>query len=205
MKKNIIYSLFITSLLLSCTSVRDFSENRDYQNEGFKNFYIVDTIQIEDPVRFFTKNGYEFVMSKRHFDAFKGSERKLFRNNNAFLLERHFPLRAPLYFNKIFDKERDCPPAEKIIVRKRGIQEAAYKINPDFFILMLVNGSYFNANFVKIGTPAIRDKGGQFNFYRVIMPVCGSVNLWCPFNSSPPRCPSCSMAWCSYCFPPNSN
>jgi hypothetical protein len=174
MRKMIVYSAFFIPLLLSCVSKKGipFADILEYASmEGYKNLYIVDTIQIEAPVIFFTKSGYRFVMSKKYFDSYSGSEKTLFKTNNAFLVG-DFPIGLPLSFYKNSGKEIDCS-VEKFRIKKKGIQETCYKINPDYFILMLVNGDYYNQAFCGIdGPPAVKDKRKTFNYYKVVMPVC---------------------------------
>ena len=175
MRKIIIYSTFSISLLISCVSEKGNSFNNIPQyesNEKYKNLYIVDTIQIDTPIRFFTKNGYEFIMSKKNFDSFNGSEKDLFKSNKTFLVG-DLPLGLPIsFYEKCYDAN-DCS-SEKLVTNKKSIATVYYyKENPNFFILLLVNGDYFNSAFIGIdGAHPIKDKKIKFNYYKLVIPIC---------------------------------
>jgi hypothetical protein len=176
MKKHILLVFFIL-LLSSCVSQKGISFNDipEYESsDGYKNLYVVDTIQIDTPVRFFTKSGYEFIMSKRHFTLFNGSEKELFENDNAFLVGELPMGLPPARFYRYFVGENCYKSLELSAEKKKDIRTIYYfKTNPDYFILLLVNGNYYNHAFCGIdGAPPIKDNGKKFNYYKVIIPFC---------------------------------
>lgn len=83
MIRNVI-CLFCLFFILSCKSVD--LNYPDYANQdGYKSLYVVDTIQIDDPVSVLTKSGYCFVMSHQAFNSFNGKE-KLYLNERMFFI-----------------------------------------------------------------------------------------------------------------------
>lgn len=175
MKKNIYLMVFILSLS-SCASKKGvyISDIPQYNTSmGYKNLYIVDTIEIKEPIRFFTKNGYEFIMPKKHFDDFSGSEKELFENENAFLVGG-LPIGLPSQFY-VDDKRNHLCSEEKMLNTLNNAIQTAYYYNeqPDYFILLLVNGKYFNFAFIGIdGASIIKDKKVNFSYYKVVIPIC---------------------------------
>ena len=179
MRKIIIYLALLTPLLLSCAAEKGtpFSEIQRYESsEGYKNLYVADSIQIDTPVRFFTKNGYEFIMPKKNFDAFNGSEKDLFERNDAFLVGQ-LPTRLPTSFYEKYCIGEDCYRQLKLSSKKKKDIRTIYyyTIEPDYFLLLLVNGAYYNQAFCGIdGPPIIDNSRKKFNYYKVIIPICVS-------------------------------
>ena len=90
MIRNVI-CLFCLFFMLSCKSIDLYYPN--YANcSGYKSLYVVDTIQIDDPVSVLTNSGYCFVMSKQAFDSFSGNEDSLFKRPDTFLLNEYLPM-----------------------------------------------------------------------------------------------------------------
>ena len=177
MRKILVYSAFFVPLLVSCAIEKGiaFSDISKYEsNEGYKNLYVVDTIQIDTPVRFFTKSGYQFIMSKKNFDLFNGSEKELFENDNAFLVGELPMGLPPATFNRYFVGDDCYKFSELSSEKKKDIRTIYYyKTNPDYFILLLVNGNYYNHAFCGIdGPPIIKSRGKKFNYYKVVIPIC---------------------------------
>jgi hypothetical protein len=178
MKKIIVYSAFLIPLLLSCVSEKGiaFNDIPKYENnKGYKNLYMVDTIRIDTPVRFFTKSGYEFIMSKKNFDSFNGTEKELFKRNDAFLvgdLTMSYPVSV---IDKYYIGD-DCYKFLKLSYEKKKDIKYIYYFNgkyPDYYILLLVNGDFYNHAFCGIdGAPPIKDKRKKSNYYKVVIPVC---------------------------------
>lgn len=93
MIRNVI-CLFCLFFMLSCKSIDLYYPN--YANcSGYKSLYVVDTIQIDDPVSVLTKSGYCFVMSHQAFSSFNGKEKTLFKREDVFLLELRLPIYIP--------------------------------------------------------------------------------------------------------------
>ena len=177
MRKVICYA-FLLLFLISCISTEKgilISELPEYINkEGYKNLYVVDTIKIENPVRFFTKRGHQFVMSQKAYQSYDGKEKSLFKRADTFLLEHELPMGLGLY-DKYNFKGSDC--AEYSILfpdNKKGISTIySYSRNPDFFLLILIRGDYYNYVYTGIdGPPPIKSKNEKFVFYRVAIPYC---------------------------------
>lgn len=177
MKRNIICVVLFVPLLMSCVSQKGtlFNDKPKYVSQfGYKNLYIVDTIQIETPVRFITKSGYDFLMEEKNFEAFSGKEQDLFDRSDVFLLG-NLPMPMPVAFFNKYSVGKDCYELLELSTqKKKDIQEVYfYRIKPSYFILMLVNGDYYNDAFLGIdNAPPINKKWSKFNYYKVVMPIC---------------------------------
>jgi hypothetical protein len=175
MKKIILYPVFFIFLLLSCISEKGiaFSDIPQYKNDdGRKNFYTVDSIHIDSPIIVITKEGYEFTMSKRIFDTYNGRKNFFFSHPEVYLLKRHYPIGVP---DETPDEIIGCYDYSKAtLINKKGIKKTlSYKVEPDYFILALVNGDYYNYVYGGFHTPPILElKNMKFSYYKVVIPVC---------------------------------
>lgn len=173
MVRNGVY-LFVLFLIFSCKSID--LDYPDYANRsGYKSLYVVDTIQIDNPVSILTKSGYCFVMSKQAFDSFKGNEDSLFKLPDTFLLHDYLPMSVS---TKLFHKYVlansfsyfDFPiPME---FDKKGVKYLRiFTRKPDYFLLVLIRGDYYNGAYTGIdGPPTINLRNNKFSFYKVAIP-----------------------------------
>lgn len=173
MFRNGIY-LFVLFLILSCKSID--LDYPDYANSsGYKSLYVVDTIQIDNPVSVLTKSGYCFVMSKQAFDSFNGNENSLFKRPDTFLLNEYLPMSVSIklfrkyvlansysYFDFLIPIEFD----------KKGIKYLKiFNREPDYFLLVLIRGDYYNGAYTGFdGPPTINLRNNKFSFYKVAIP-----------------------------------
>ena len=161
-------------LILSCKSVD--LNYPDYANQdGYKSLYVVDTIQIDDPVSVLTNSGYCFVMSKQAFDLFSGNEDSLFKRPDTFLLNEYLPMSVSIelfrkyvlansfsYFDFLIPIEFD----------KKGIKDLKiFTRKPDYFLLVLIRGDYYNGAYTGFdGPPTINLRNNKFSFYKIAIP-----------------------------------
>ena len=173
MIRNVI-CLFCLFFILSCKSVD--LNYPDYVNQdGYKSLYVVDTIQIDDPVSVLTKSGYCFVMSHQAFSSFNGKEKTLFKREDVFLLELRLPIYIPSelynkyvlansfsYFDFLIPIEFD----------KKGIKDLKiFTRKPDYFLLVLIRGDYYNGAYTGFdGPPTINLRNNKFSFYKIAIP-----------------------------------
>lgn len=173
--------LYFLLLILTTTSCQligqhAFSKQADYINqEGYKNFYIVDTLMIDNPVLFYTKEGHPFVMSRTSFNLFKGSTSSLFKRNDAFLFDYDFPFHVPFNVYSSYLEKRSSACSEYVIrlpLEKRGISKIySFSRMPDYFVLILIRGDYYNQVYASMdGNPIIRKD--RNNYYKVVVPFC---------------------------------
>jgi hypothetical protein len=183
MKK--ILSVLTVLIFLSCTTKKDIYMKPTYINkDGYKNFYIIDTIKIDNPIRFFTVSGSEFVMSQKNFETFSGKwkDYNFYEQQSIFLVVDEFP------------KSRDFPSELETVFRakgisicydfnylllfkKKGIIDNAYTFQkqPDFFLLVLIRDDFYNLCYTGLdGRPSIALKKNGFWFYRLVIPCCRS-------------------------------
>ena len=158
MIRNVI-CLFCLFFMLSCKSIDLYYPN--YANcSGYKSLYVVDTIQIDDPVSVLTNSGYCFVMSKQAF---------------TFLLNEYLPMSVSIelfrkyvlansfsYFDFLIPIEFD----------KKGIKDLKiFTRKPDYFLLVLIRGDYYNGAYTGFdGPPTINLRNNKFSFYKIAIP-----------------------------------
>ena len=161
MIRNVI-CLFCLFFMLSCKSIDLYYPN--YANcSGYKSLYVVDTIQIDDPVSVLTNSGYCFVMSKQAFDSFSGNEDSLFKRPDTFLLNEYLPMSVSFsYFDFLIPIEFD----------KKGIKDLKiFTRKPDYFLLVLIRGDYYNGAYTRFdGPPTINLRNNKFSFYKIAIP-----------------------------------
>jgi len=176
MKRMISY-VFLFILLNSCISTETgvpTSELIEYiTKEKSKSVYVIDTIQIDNPVRFFTKKGYQFVMSQKAYQSYSGKEGSLFQRPDAFLTERLLPVAlSPEVFDR-YDFTGSPYCSEHYILypkKKGGIREIySYSREPDFFLLILIRGDYYNKVYAGLGK-SLQTKSSVY--YKVAIPCC---------------------------------
>ena len=173
MIRNVI-CLFCLFFMLSCKSIDLYYPN--YANcSGYKSLFVVDTIQIDDPVSVLTNSGYCFVMSKQAFDSFSGNEDSLFKRPDTFLLNEYLPMSVSIelfrkyvlansfsYFDFLIPIEFD----------KKGIKDLKiFTRKPDYFLLVLIRGDYYNGAYTGFdGPPTINLRNNKFSFYKIAIP-----------------------------------
>lgn len=159
----------------SCKTVIG-DEYPEYVNkDGYKCVYIVDTFKIENPIRFFSKGDHSFIMSQKAFEAYDGDERSLFLRPDIFIYE-DFVFRIPseVYDKYIGDATADCDKFTKKLPSQKGIGRIySYEQEPDFFLLVLIRGDYFNRVFTGIDGPyAIKLGKSKCLYYKIAIPCC---------------------------------
>lgn len=91
MKYYITYISIISLLSISCASEKDFFERTPYEYEnGQKNLYIVDTIQIKNPLIVWTKSNHEFICSEEVFNDYNGKESFFFNNPYVYIYQDYY-------------------------------------------------------------------------------------------------------------------
>ena len=173
MIRNVICS-FCLFFILSCKSVD--LNYPDYANQdGYKSLYVVDTIQIDDPVSVLTKSGYCFVMSHQAFNSFNGKEKTLFKRADVFLLELRLPIYIPgELYNKYILSNSYSYLDNRIPLKsdKKKIKELmSFGRQPDFFLLVLIRGDFYNRVYTGLdGPPTLELENEKFSYYKVAIP-----------------------------------
>ena len=161
MIRNVI-CLFCLFFILSCKSVD--LNYPDYVNQdGYKSLYVVDTIQIDDPVSVLTKSGYCFVMSHQAFSSFNGKEKTLFKREDVFLLELRLPIYIPSeLYNKYILSNSYSYLNDRIPLKsdKKKVKE-----------LMSFGRHFYNRVYTGLdGPPTLELENEKFSYYKVAIP-----------------------------------
>ena len=173
MIRNVI-CLFCLFFILSCKSVD--LNYPDYVNQdGYKSLYVVDTIQIDDPVSVLTKSGYCFVMPHQAFSSFNGKEKTLFKREDVFLLELRLPIYIPSeLYNKYILSNSYSYLNDRIPLKsdKKKVKELmSFGRQPDFFLLVLIRGDFYNRVYTGLdGPPTLELENEKFSYYKVAIP-----------------------------------
>jgi|GEM_PF-1187962 lipoprotein len=183
--------LFVSLLLVSCTVInkRTYYKlvysicNNDYYDanykgeDNYKNFYIVDTIDIEDPVIIRNTSGCLFICSEATINSIR-IDKSFFYRPDVFILGNNLyddlaPSDYEQYYYPDFGNcsivsldtlSRDKPPIQK------------YKYNDDSvrFILGLINVNYHNKTHQVMDgcTFSIRSNDPKNSYYKIVYPIC---------------------------------
>jgi hypothetical protein len=177
--KKILYLSLILLLSYSCTSKREgiyIADLPKYENEeGYKSLYIVDTIKIKEPIRVFTKKGYQFIMEKKVFESYNGKEDFFFNHSGIFLMETDLPMALPSSIFSKYAHGSDC--LEYAVLsskKKKGINNIySFRKSPNYFLIILIRGDYYNEVYTGIdGPPTLNIKINKLPYYRVAIPCC---------------------------------
>lgn len=152
-------------LFMACISEKGMYTYLDPEYEyddGHKNCYIVDTIYIDSPIIVATKEGHDFTMSKSVFESYNGRKSFFYNNPNVYLFQTNVPIKNP---------KLKYPPLKTCYdytlldyITKDGVEVYTYKYKPDYFLLLLVNGDYFNRIYRGIdGPPTLELKNKKFS------------------------------------------
>ena len=121
MKKNIIIVLLLLIICSACKTTKSNYEFCSYENRfGYKDLYLVDTIQIDDPVCITSSEGYNFIMSRESYHAFDASDltiEDLLHADYAFL-DGGIMFNWPSHFVNLLQPKQFCSRSEERRVGK---------------------------------------------------------------------------------------
>ena len=176
MKTYIRFILF-TYFFVSCSSIgNNFTQPTYLNSDNYKNFYIVDIIKIDNPVRFYTKSGRELIMSEKNFATYKftKNDKNLLSCPSAFLYANILPWDNDFPQN-IDDKYMTTNSAiygDDFIkfINNKGVESYVFKKMPDFFLLVFIRADYFNRFYSPLdGAPGIEYKNINM-YYKMVIP-----------------------------------
>ncbi|MDR0824395.1 MAG: hypothetical protein LBN74_04830 [Prevotella sp.] len=184
--KNHLFYASILFFAVSCTSDRGvlISNIPKYKNkEGYKNFYFVDTIYIDNPIFVFSKNENEFVMSKSVYALYNGKEDFLLYRPDVFFVSDNLPMGGiptKMFDQLILHSRHYCWEMESkdnltwMKEKKKGISRCyTYKKQPEYFLLYLIRGDYYNQVYTGLDGPSVINfKRNKYNYYKIVIPVC---------------------------------
>jgi len=173
--------LLLLLFISSCSTHKEAIYDSRYEGEpNYKSFYVVDTIQIEDPVVVCHEG--RFVCSRKLLDTVK-IDKNFFERPDVFLLSQY-----GLYndldladFDKYLDiLGEECKTEVKTTLNTEletkyyKVYLREFKTPPAFFILGLINANYYNKNNMTIdGSSYLMDtKDQKTSYYKIVYPYC---------------------------------
>lgn len=172
MEKGILLCLIIfLTVLVSCN--RNLFDTNYTGPDNYKNFYLVDTIIIKQPVIISSeKIGGRFVISKSLLAKFKDTK-KFFQRPDVFLLgfDLYFDLPRNDYKRFHYPDYGNCT-LENIPYRAKDVELYKFKKTPKYFLLGLINVNYYNTKHNSEDYYPIREKGQKLNYYKIVYPLC---------------------------------
>ena len=155
---------------LSCTR---FYYDPDYKGEpNHKSFYIVDTIQIEDPVRIFSKKfGGPFVCDRSKLKEYK-ENKDFFLSPDVFILgfDIYYLLRLEEFEKYYYPGYGNCEEYQ-IESKYNDLYVQDYKSKPEF-ILCLINANYYHIKHATEIYFNIPIKNSKIVYLKLVFPLC---------------------------------
>jgi len=169
MKTPNIILILIFSLLSSC-SKNIFDSNYKGEN-NYKNFYIVDTITIENPI-LTSYYGGRFVFSRQLLEKTKINS-DFFKRPDVFLLgfDLYYDMNPRDYKRYNYQDDGNCK-TKKVVSNQKHIEIYEYTNNPVRFILCLINVNYYNVKHNAENYYQICIKDQKNSFYKIVFPLC---------------------------------
>lgn len=173
--------LLLIIALYSCNASRGktvlYTDISQYSNSlGPKNFYIVDTINIENPVIVITRNDHAFILSKEELANYDGKEDFFYKNENIFIYGSEIPFGLPseFYLNSLIKTNCEEYLERNKNMKYKNIQDVReFKKNPVFFLFILVRADYYHQLYTGFHTHArYKLKYDKFSYYKVATPCC---------------------------------
>jgi len=147
----------------------------DYKGESnFKNFYVVDTIKIEDPVRIYShKFGGPFVISRKLLKEYKGKI-EFFSRPDVFILDgdlhRYLSSEdSPRYSYPERSGGCDFIRSEVII---KDLEVSEFENKSVSFLLGLINANFYYRKSDSYSSFAYGEKNEKKSYYKLLFPLC---------------------------------
>lgn len=172
-KMNSLKFFIITSVLLS--SLNSLSQNNNYGK--FADFYIIDTITINNPVIFYkTNQSGKFIGGLQADQEVKFNIKKAIQDSDIYIfgedlyrflddkkrLERY---RYPDYGNCKFETETT--------EEKKGVVYKRFKEKPRKYILGLINTCFYDEKITVYGKKkSVFSKYDKSLYYKIVFPIC---------------------------------
>lgn len=171
MKAKVITVFGILILMFSCTS--KMYDGEYLGEENYRNFYIVDTIKILDPIRVYSsKFGGQFIVSKANLKNYKRSA-EFFTRPNVFFLGTD--LYRDLTVNEV--KKTNYPDNGgctfvKSLIKFEDLEVYEFKNKPKQFLFGLINANYFYTKHNSYDSFKSRVKNPKITYYKIVYPLC---------------------------------
>lgn len=144
---------------------------------GKMNFYVVDTITINDPIVFYKENQSGlFIGDKNEIESFNLRKMKnLISKKNIFIYSSEFYKHLPIeeFDNYNYPDYGSCKFEKEYFKDIKGIVYRKFKSNPTKFILALINASFYDRKNTTYGLKPTVFRGFEKEiFYKIVFPIC---------------------------------
>ena len=151
--------------------------SQNIKEENQKNFYVVDTITINNPVVFYAPNqSGKFVSDLKVVKSNRGKLKKLVLKNEVFIFGQD------LYRFMDSDSEMkkyhypdygNCEFETDYFNDIKGLVYQKFKEEPKRFVLGLIRASYFNDKITTYGKKqSVFKKYNNPLYYKIVFPLC---------------------------------
>lgn len=168
LKVLIIILIFLGSFSSICQNKND---------EKFANFYIVDTITINNPLVFYkTNQSGKYIKDSESAKEAKCNIKKALKNDDIYIfgedLYRFFDDAKKIEEYKYPDFG-NCDFETESTEDKRGIVYKKFKSKPTKFILGLINASYYDRKITIYGKKkSVLNNYNKSLYYKIVFPLC---------------------------------
>lgn len=175
MKIKSVVILLLVIIGVSCSRKKYISNSElEIKDPGnYYNFYIVDTIRIDDPIRIHSeKFGGQFVVSRPVLKEYNG-KRDFFLRPDVFLLsgDLYWDLPPGLYDKYKYPDYGGCNLVKSESIQV-GLEVYEYKSSSMEFILGLINGDFYNKRHNSYNYFGLQKHDNKNAYYRVVYPLC---------------------------------
>lgn len=168
--------LMFLFLVVSCKSsigVVDF----DYSGEPYyDNFYLVDTIKIEEPIVISSeKFGGRYIISRATLEKYD-NKREFFSRPDVFVYGDDFHQVLPYkeHTRYAYPKYDECDKFVQDFEIIKGLYVYSFKQDSLTFLLGFINANYYyktHSGF-HVNIPDYREYDYKRNFYKIVFPYC---------------------------------
>ena len=168
---NVVIYFALIYVVVSCS--RKTYDNEYKGENNYKNFYLVDTINIVDPVRIHsTKFGGQFILSKSILKKYN-NKIDFFSRPDVFFLgtDLYRDLQTNEYEKYSYFNDGGC---EFVYLKSdfRDLEVYKLKSNSTLFILGLINANYFYLKHNSYGSFIYPEKNIKKDYYKIVYPLC---------------------------------
>jgi hypothetical protein len=172
-KLGIVSLLVLVSISCSRKNFSNISELEIIDLGNYYNFYVVDTIQIKDPVRIHSKKyGGQFILSKAILKEYDG-KRRFFLRPDVFMVstDLYWVLQSDQHSMYNYPDYGGCKLVESS-EKQHELEVYEYASDSVNFILGLINGDYYNKRYNSYDYFALLHNDNKSLYYRIVYPLC---------------------------------
>ena len=166
---------FFFVVLTSCSSKNGIYDTSYKGESNYKNFYVVDTIKLENPI-IINCHGKKVVCSKELLSKVK-IDKMFFNRPDVFILgvDLYYDLNPNDYKRYHYPDYGSCEEVILDISTNKDITAYKYTKESVRFILCLINANYYNKKHSTLDSAWYRivNNDQKNSFYKIVYPLCG--------------------------------